>query len=82
LNKTLKHFLGRSIASVLTSIAFAVSHFKLEQILPLFVLAMVLQRGLERTKNLLLPITIHALFNGVMVSMVLLWRYFSNTIGA
>ena len=80
LYKVIQQFFGNSIAYVSTSLIFAVSHFKPEQILPLFILALILQRSLTQSKNILLSITIHSFFNGFMVILLLIGRYFPKSI--
>ena len=82
LHKTVFQFFGLTTANIMTSLAFAISHFKYEQIPPLFFLGMILQRKLNQTQNIWYPITIHALFNGIMILFVLIWRYQSKLIGA
>lgn len=78
---TIEQFFGRTFANVSTSMIFAVSHLKPEQILPLFILATVLQRSLNQSHNILLPIAIHSLFNGTMVILVLIGRFYSTSMG-
>ena len=79
---TLQQFFGRTFANISTSLVFAVSHLKPEQILPLFILATVLQRSFNQSNNIVLPIAIHSVFNGFMVILVLVERYFLISIGA
>ncbi len=62
---------GDAGATAAASLLFAVIHFRPEQILPLFVLAVVLQRMFNRRGSLWLPIAIHAVFNAVMVVLVI-----------
>ena len=80
LHKTFQQFFGTGFANVVTSLTFAVFHFKLEQILPLFLLASILQRSFNRSRNILLPISIHSLFNACMITVALIARYYSDSL--
>ena len=53
LHNTFRQFFGKSFANLSTSLIFAVFHFKPEQILPLFLLALILQRSFNRSQNIL-----------------------------
>jgi membrane protease YdiL (CAAX protease family) len=55
--------LSRRFATILTSIIFAILHFNLVSLVPLFVLSVMLTREYERFGNLYIPIIIHAAFN-------------------
>jgi membrane protease YdiL (CAAX protease family) len=63
---------GRGLAIV--SLAFAVSHLHAPSFVPLFVLAIGLGLAYEWTGSLLAPITMHALFNSIMVLHLILFR--------
>ncbi len=55
------------IAILATSLLFAVMHFKYSQILPIFLMSLALGYVFYLTKNLLYPILLHFLNNGIMV---------------
>jgi membrane protease YdiL (CAAX protease family) len=55
------------------SFLFALIHLNLPTLMPLFVLALALTWLYDRTDNLLVPITAHALFNAANFAM-LLWQ--------
>jgi membrane protease YdiL (CAAX protease family) len=61
------------------SFLFALIHWDATAFVPLFLLALILTWLYERTDSLLVPVTAHALFNGV--SLALLWL-FQNEIGS
>ena len=81
LYNAVQQFVGESFAKFFTSLLFAVSHLKPEQIIPLFILALILQNSLSKSQNILLPISIHAFFNGFMIVLVLLARYHLSSTG-
>ncbi len=78
--RTCHHFLPKGIAAIITSLLFAIFHFRPEQVVPLFILAMILQFKLESTQSLFHPIILHALFNGVMIGAVLFTRFYWGSI--
>jgi membrane protease YdiL (CAAX protease family) len=53
---------------------FAASHMHLPSVAPLFVFALGLGLSYELTGSLLVPITMHALFNAVMVIQLIFER--------
>jgi len=59
-------------AMLAVSAAFAAVHFHLPSMLPLFLLSLVLCRSYWRTGSLWVSIGLHALFNGVSVTILLL----------
>jgi len=60
---TLKRYGGAPAAAVFTSALFALIHVNLSSLPPLFFLALCLTIAYEWTGSLLVPITMHALFN-------------------
>jgi len=70
----LKQRFGMWPALALVSAVFALSHLHLPSIVPLFVLAIGLGLAYEWTGSLLAPITMHALFNAIMVVRLVLLR--------
>ena len=70
----LKQRFGTWRALVLVSAVFALSHVHVPSIVPLFVLAIGLGLAYEWTGSLLAPITMHALFNTIMVARLMLLR--------
>jgi uncharacterized protein len=58
-----KRFLRPAPAAILTAILFAAFHLNLASLASLFVLAICLTLAYERTGSLLVPISMHALFN-------------------
>jgi membrane protease YdiL (CAAX protease family) len=63
----LKERFGPVRALIVISIAFAASHFHGPSFVPLFVLALGLGLAYELTGTLLVPITMHAVFNTAML---------------
>jgi len=61
----LKRYAGALPALVFTGVAFAVIHLHVPSLLPLFLLACVLTLAYELSGSLLVPMTMHALFNAV-----------------
>jgi membrane protease YdiL (CAAX protease family) len=70
----LKQRFGTWPALALVSTVFALSHVHVPSIVPLFVLAIGLGLAYEWTGSLLAPITMHALFNAIMVARLMLLR--------
>jgi len=70
----LKQRLGTRRALIVVSAVFALSHAHLPSFVPLFVLGLGLGLAYELTGSLLVPIGMHALFNGVMVAQLFLER--------
>lgn len=62
------------LAVVFVSFAFAIAHFHLPALAPLFVIAFMMAAGYVWTGSLLVPITIHAMFNGVNIALLYLLR--------
>ena len=56
------------------SAAFALSHLHAPSFVPLFVLSIGLGLAYEWTGSLLAPVTMHALFNTIMMIRLLLLR--------
>lgn len=61
-------------AAVMTALIFATVHGIVENMPALFVLGLILQRQLRDSGSLWLPIMTHAVFNGVIVAILLLSR--------
>jgi|GEM_PF-2331097 membrane protease YdiL (CAAX protease family) len=61
-------------ATVMTALIFATVHGIVENVPALFVLGLILQRQLRDSGSLWLPIMTHAVFNGVIVAILLLAR--------
>ncbi len=70
----LKQRFGIGRGLVLVSAIFALSHAHLPSVVPLFVLALGLGLAYEITGSLLVPIGMHALFNGIMIFKLILQR--------
>jgi membrane protease YdiL (CAAX protease family) len=66
----LKRFSDRLFAALIVSMLFALIHSNTMSILPLFVLAMSFTIAYELTGCLLVPITMHALFNTTQVMLM------------
>jgi membrane protease YdiL (CAAX protease family) len=64
----IKRHLGPWRSLTIVSAAFAISHFHLPSMVPLFILAFALGLAYELTGSLLVPITMHTLFNAVMMA--------------
>ena len=69
-----KQRLGTWRGLALVSAAFALSHLHAPSFVPLFVLAIGLGLAYEWTGSLLAPVTMHALFNTIMVIRLFLLR--------
>jgi membrane protease YdiL (CAAX protease family) len=70
----LKERFGPVRALLLISVAFAASHFHGPSFVPLFVLALGLGLAYELTGTLLVPVTMHAIFNITMLSQLFYQR--------
>jgi membrane protease YdiL (CAAX protease family) len=70
----LKQRFGTWRGLTLVSAAFALSHLHVPSLVPLFVLAVGLGLAYEWTGSLLAPVTMHALFNTIMVVRLFLLR--------
>jgi membrane protease YdiL (CAAX protease family) len=66
--------LGTGAAVLLSSVAFASIHFHLPSLVPLCVVAVGFSLGYLYAGSLWVPIVMHALFNGVNLSLLLLIR--------
>jgi membrane protease YdiL (CAAX protease family) len=73
----IKQRFGALPAIMTVSAIFALSHFHLPSLPALFLLAIGLSLAYELTGSLLTPITMHAIFNGVMVFKLLYDRLYS-----
>lgn len=62
-----KRFSDRFFACLFSSLMFAVVHYNINALLPLFVLAILLTIAYELTGSIWAPISIHALFNTTTV---------------
>lgn len=68
----LRRYLGVRFGIVINSILFAGIHLHLPSFAPLFVLAFCLTIAYEATGSLLVPMTMHALFNAISVAAIIL----------
>jgi membrane protease YdiL (CAAX protease family) len=68
--------LGLTRPAVISAACFAVVHQIPAHVPGLFVLGLVLSRARRQSRGLVLPMTIHALFNGTAVVFLLLARHF------
>jgi membrane protease YdiL (CAAX protease family) len=75
---TLKRYLGPVASAILVSLLFAAFHANLAVLPALFVLAICLTVAYEWTGSLLVPMTMHALFNTTSLS-VMLWQATHST---
>jgi membrane protease YdiL (CAAX protease family) len=73
----LKQRIGAAWALVTISAVFALIHFHLPSMAPLFALSIGLGIVYEMTGSLLAPIAMHALFNAANVAMLLYVRVHS-----
>lgn len=69
----LKRYTDGWFAALCSSLLFAIVHMHLGSLVPLFVLALGLCAAYERTGSLLVPMWMHALFNGVSTTFLLLF---------
>jgi membrane protease YdiL (CAAX protease family) len=66
----LKRYFGSLPSLLFTGILFALMHFHLPSLLPLFVLACALTIAYEMSGTLLVPMAMHALFNSLTLVLV------------
>jgi uncharacterized protein len=71
----LKRYTDGWFAAVCSALLFAIVHMHVGSLVPLFVLALGLCAAYERTGSLLVPMTMHALFNGVSTTLLLLYPH-------
>ena len=76
-HRTIAFYCGFRAANIITSFVFAVIHQIPENVLPLFILALVLQQQFNKTQNLWVPISLHALYNAMMLVIALIGHYFN-----
>ncbi|HRZ12928.1 MAG TPA: CPBP family intramembrane metalloprotease [Kiritimatiellia bacterium] len=65
---------GTAVAVVAVSALFAAVHGHLPSLLPLFLIAVAFSLGYIFSGSLLVPVTMHALFNGINLVMLGWWR--------
>jgi membrane protease YdiL (CAAX protease family) len=65
---------GVAPAIVLVSLFFAAIHFHLPSMMPLFVIAVAFSLAYIHTGSIVVPIVMHALFNGVNVAMLMMLK--------
>lgn len=71
----LKHHLGKGWAIALSSALFAVAHMDAPTLIPLTLLGVLLAMGYERTGSLLTSISMHALFNLMTCTNILILKF-------
>lgn len=69
----IKRYTETSFAAVMASGMFALVHFHLGSTLPLFALALGLTAMYERTGSLLVPMVMHAVFNALMLTIMIFY---------
>jgi len=62
-------------ATIASAVLFAIIHFSLLGLVPIFLLGLWLAWLYERTRSLLASIVLHATFNGISVALALLVRF-------
>jgi len=72
----LARYAGPTRAILAVSLLFALMHFHVPSVVPLFLLGVALSLGYSLTGSIVVPITIHALFNAVSIAILLLARDF------
>lgn len=72
LYRSLKTYLSPTLAAILSSLLFAVMHWNWHSSLSLFILGLWLCRSYEKSGNIWVPITLHALFNGNTLIILML----------
>lgn len=60
-------------AAILISLLFATIHMNAYALLPLFVMALALSAAYACTKSIIVPLTMHAIFNAVNISIYILY---------
>jgi membrane protease YdiL (CAAX protease family) len=65
---------GRRTAYIGSSVLFGVIHLNLVAFVPIVLLGLILAWVYERTRNIVAPIVVHAVFNGINVTFFLLER--------
>ncbi len=68
-----KKYTDGIFAALVSSALFALAHFHLASAVPLFVLALGFTAAYERTGSLLVPMLMHALFNGATLAALLIF---------
>lgn len=68
----MRRYLGWTAGTVLNAVLFAVIHGHVPSLGPLFVLAVCLTLAYEWTGSLLVPMTMHAVFNTLSISLLFL----------
>lgn len=69
----LKRYSDSWFAALMSAALFALAHFHLGSAVPLFVLALGFTLAYERTGSLLVPMVMHALFNGITLIVLLIY---------
>lgn len=69
----LKRYTDGWFAAVCSASLFAIVHMHVGTLIPLFVLALGLCAAYERTGSLLVPMGMHAIFNGASTTFLLLY---------
>jgi membrane protease YdiL (CAAX protease family) len=67
-----KRFTDPIFAAIISSALFALAHFHLGSAVPLFVLALGFVGAYERTGSLLVPMVMHAIFNGISLAALII----------
>lgn len=66
----LRRYLGRALGVIISALLFAAVHAHLPSFAPLFVLGSCLALAYEWSGSILVPMTMHALFNGFMLTLL------------
>ena len=68
----IKRYTDGFFAAIVSSLLFAIVHLHVGSVVPLFMLALGLCLAYERTGSLLVPMWMHAIFNGTSTALILL----------
>jgi len=69
-----KNYFSVFISIFLTAVIFALLHLSIVGFLPIFTLGLLLAFVYQKTKNILYPIVIHALHNGILLCVALMLK--------
>lgn len=68
----IKRYTDGFFAAIVSALLFAIVHLHVGSVVPLFMLALGLCLAYERTGSLLVPMWMHAIFNGTSTALILL----------
>lgn len=75
---TLRNNFSFAFSSIVSALIFSVLHEHYLSFLPIVVLAIIFSKVYEKTGNLIYPIFLHALYNGISLTMMFTIKYIIN----